>query len=90
MERWERTRSKIVHVLWGERWNWRLDCGEEQADLSNVWACVATEGMLGSMALLQLGSVMMFVARVTTKGNPDAYGQDWNLKPCGYPRAVLS
>lgn len=36
----------------------------------------------GSVALLQLGSVLMLVTCVTAKGHVDAWDLDYHLKPC--------
>ncbi|KAL6033537.1 hypothetical protein STEG23_032987, partial [Scotinomys teguina] len=38
--------------------------------------------MSGSLTLLQLGSVMMSVAHVTTKGHADTLGLDWRDQDC--------
>lgn len=44
----------------------------------------------GSVALLKLGSVLMLVACVTTKGHVDARGLEYHLKPCYCPMTALN
>ena len=57
-----------------ERQNWRCEGNEQQPDIS--LRCVARSGPVPLtallVALLQLGSVSMSVAHVTTKGHVEA------------------
>lgn len=45
--------------------------------------------MSGSMILLQLESLLMSVAQVTTKGQADVCGLGYHQRPRGYLRTVL-
>lgn len=53
------------------------------------WPGLLPKAMSGSVVLLQLGSMLMSVACVTTKGQMDVCGLGCHWRPCGCLRAVL-
>lgn len=80
MERWERWRSRVLHVRWREAE--LLQC----LQLSYHRGHVAMHGMRADLVvsrlLLQLEAIWMSVACVTTKGHSDVHGLCSCLKLC--------
>jgi hypothetical protein len=87
----------VVHTLWREMdletwWCWRAGRYEEPEQpsatlvMSGTW--LPPRSMSGSVVLLQLESVSIPVAQVTTKGHLDVDGPGCHLRPCGCLRAV--
>ena len=54
------------------------------------WPGLLPRATSDSLDLLQLGSVLMSVARVTTKGQMDVHGLHCHQRPCGHLRAVYA
>lgn len=53
------------------------------------WSGLPLRAMSRSMVLLKLGSVLLSVAQVITKGQVDARGLVCHKRPHGYLRGVL-
>lgn len=79
----ERGKEMERFVCCGERWNWRRHGNEEEASVRglhlhlrpcDVWVVLPLRAMSGSV-VSESGSVVMSVARITTKGHADV--MDW-------------
>lgn len=81
MERWEREDEEFVLCEKRKRTHWRHEGGEEQSDISSLISPAAMvisqpvlplKAMSGSVAMQKLGSGLMSMAHVITKGHVEA------------------
>lgn len=89
VEKWERKRSKPVHLLWKEAELKTRSTVRSKPSGTKVTSGLLLRIMSGPVVLQWLGVTLTSTAHVATKGHMDAWGLGCHLWPCQCSRVVL-